>query len=140
VGTLWLMLRLKPLAWWVLPWGLLAGMIVTLLFLGQMAWKPLTDCGQRTSFPYSQYSPPGGCSTIEEGYPVRFLSTAPLLEQNPGIRPGKAEVDGAPVISKAGLAEDWLVWSVISCLVLYMASARRKTGEQAQAPDLVASG
>jgi hypothetical protein len=133
------MLRLKPLAWWVLPWGLLAGMIVTLLCLGQMTWKPLTGCGQRTSPSYSLYSPPGGCSTIDEGYPVRFLSTAPALEQNPGIRPGKAEVDGAPVVSKAGLAEDWFIWSLVSCVVLYMVSARKKAGEQAQAPGLAAS-
>jgi hypothetical protein len=134
------MLRLKPLAW-VIPWGLLAGMIVTLLFLGQMAWKPLTDCGVKSAFPYSSYTPPGGCSTIIEGYPVRYLSSAPLLEQapEPGASSRAATVSGAPIINKGGLAEDWLIWSMVSCLVLYIVSARKKAGEQAQTPDLATS-
>lgn len=141
------MLRLRPLAWWVVPWGLLAGIILTLLCLGSMTWKPLTDCGQRASPPYSPYSPPGGCFTIDEGYPVRFLSSEPLLEQNPGASSSKAVVNGVPVINKGGLAEDWLIWSIFSCLALYIVSARRlyivsarKTaGEQEQAPDPAAS-
>jgi hypothetical protein len=141
------MLRLKPLAWWVIPWGLLAGIILTLLCLGSMTWKPLTDCGQRASPPYSPYSLPGGCTTIDEGYPVRFLSSEPLLEQNPGASSREAEVSGSPVIDKRGLAEDWLIWSMVSCLALYIVSARRlyilsarKTeGQQEQDPYPAAS-
>ena len=120
---------------------------MTLLFLGSMTWEPLTDCGQRVSPPYSPYSPPGGCVTIDEGYPVRFLSSEPLLEQNPGTSSREAEVSGTPVINKGGLAEDWLIWSIVSCLALYIVSARRlyivsarKTeGEQDQAPYPAAS-
>jgi hypothetical protein len=128
------MLRLRPLAWWVIPWGLVAGMILTLLCLGSMNWKPLADCGQRTSPPYTLYSPPGGCFTIDEGYPVRFLSSEPGLEQNPGASPREAGVSGVPVISKGGLAEDWLIWSIVSCLALYIVSALRTVREREQAP------
>lgn len=108
------MLKLKPLAWWIIPWSLLAGIILTLLCLGSMTWEPLTDCGQGASPPYNPYSPPGGCYTINEGYPVRFLSSEPLLEQNPGTSSreagiSEAGISSAPVINKAGLAEDWLV-------------------------------
>ena len=141
------MLRFRPLAWWVLPWGMLAGIILTLLCLGAGTWEPLTDCGQRVSPPYSGYSPPGGCSTIAEGYPVRFLSSEPLLEQNPGTSSREAGISGVPVINKGGLAEDWLIWSLVSCLALYVVSARRlyvfsarKTeGELEQATDPAAS-
>jgi hypothetical protein len=141
------MLSLKPLPWWVIPWSLLAGIILTLLCLGVMTWKPLTDCGQRTSPPYSPYSPPGGCVTIEEGYPVRFLSSEPLLEQNPGTSSRVAEVSGVPVINKGGLAEDWLLWSIVSGLALYIVwarrlyivSARKIQGEREQDPAPVAS-
>lgn len=77
------MRTLKPLAWMV-PWGLLAGLLLTLVFLGQMGFKDLSDCGQAATAPYRLYSLPGGCTTIEEGYPVRFLSSSPVLEQNPG--------------------------------------------------------
>jgi hypothetical protein len=119
------MLKVKPLAWRVIPWGLLAGMILTLLCLGSMTWKPLTDCGQRVSPPYSLYSPPGGCATIHEGYPVRFLSSEPLLEQNPAGSSREVEISGVPVINKGGLAEDWLIWSLVSCMALYIVSARR---------------
>jgi amino acid transporter len=141
------MLRFRPLAWWVIPWGMLAGIILTLLCLGAGTWEPLTDCGQRVSPPYSGYSPPGGCSTIAEGYPVRFLSSEPLLEQNPGTSSREAGISGVPVINKGGLAEDWLIWSIVGCLALYVVSARRlyvfsarKTeGELEQATDPAAS-
>jgi hypothetical protein len=119
------MLKLKPLAWWVIPWGLVAGIILTLLCLGAGTWEPLTDCAQRVSPPHNPYSPPGGCFTLAEGYPVRFLSSAPLLEQNPGTGSPGAGISGAPVINKVGLAEDWLIWSIVSCSALYMVSARR---------------
>jgi hypothetical protein len=95
------MLMLKPLAWWVIPWSLLAGIILTLLCLGSMTWEPLTDCGQRISPPPTLYSPPGGCFTIDEGYPVRFLSSSPLLEQNPGTSSSNAEVSGARSSTRA---------------------------------------
>ena len=123
------------MAWWMIPWGLLAGIILTLLCLGSMNWKPLADCGQQTSPPYSLYSPPGGCFTIDEGYPVRFLSSEPSIEQNPGASSRDAGVSGVPVISKGGLAEDWLIWSMVSCLALYIASAALRAGRQrGQAP------
>ena len=85
----------------------------------------MTDCAQRASPPYNPYSPPGGCSTIAEGYPVRFLSSAAQLEQNPGTSSSGAGISGAPVINKAGLAEDWLIWSIASCSGLYVVSSRR---------------
>jgi len=120
------MLKLKPMAWWVIPWGLVAGIILTLLCLGAGTWEPLTDCGQRASPPYNPYSPLGGCYTINEGYPLRFLSSEPLLEQNPGTADSsEAGVSSAPVINKVGLAEDWLIWSVVSCLALYIVASRR---------------
>ena len=141
------MLRLKPLTWWVIPWGLVAGMSLTLLSLGAGTWEPLTDCGQRVSPPYNLYSPPGGCSTIDEGYPVRFLYSEPLLEQNPGTSSREDAVSGVPVINKRGLAEDWLIWSIVSCTALYIVSARRlyivsarkAEGQQEQAPSPAAS-
>src|SRR5579862_3618562 len=110
------MVRLKPLAWWVFPWGLLAGGLLTLMFLGQMSWKPLSGCGQLSSSPYRPYPLRGGCATIAEGYPVRFLSSVPGVEANPGTSARGAYVSSAPVIDKGGLAEDWLLWSAISCL------------------------
>lgn len=119
------MLELKQFARWALPWSLLAGMILTLLFLGSEAWQPLHDCAQRTSPPYNLYAPPGGCSTIDAGYPVRFLSSHPLLEQipPPGSREAQVSVSSDPVIDKGGLVEDWLIWSLVSSLVLYYFSA-----------------
>jgi hypothetical protein len=119
------MLRLKPLAWWVLPWGMLAGGLLTLVFLGQMSWKPLPDCGQ-VPWPSAQpYSLRGGCATIDEGYPVRFLYSVPGVEAKPGTSAREAYVSSAPIINKGGLAEDWLIWSAVSCLALYIVSPAR---------------
>ena len=122
------MLRLKPLAWWVLPWGLLAGLLLTLAFLGQMNWKPLSDCGQRPWPSARPYSLRGGCATIDQGYPVRFLSSVPDVEADPGASVSDANVSSSPVINKGGLAEDWLIWSVVSCLALYIVSPAKRAG------------
>jgi hypothetical protein len=58
---------------------------------------------------------------------VRFLSSAPTLEQNPGTSSREADVNSVPVINKDGLAEDWLIWSTVSCLALYIVSGRRRS-------------
>jgi hypothetical protein len=116
---------LKPLTW-VVPWSLLVGLVVTLVFLGHMNWKPLADCGQRNTPPYRLYSLPGGCHTIEEGYPVRFLSSYPTLQGNPGGVWRTASLASNPYINKGGLIEDWLVWSVVSFTVLYAFGVRRQ--------------
>jgi hypothetical protein len=70
------------------------------------------------------------CDTIEEGYPVRFLSSYPYLEQDHGRTSNLAGVDigGVPVINKGGLAEDWLIWSLVSCLALYIVSPTKRAG------------
>jgi len=129
------MLRLKPLAWWVLPWGMLAGALLTLGFLGQMSWKSLPHCGQMPWPSARPYSLRAGCATIDEGYPVQFLSSAPSVEAKPGTSLRDAYVSSAPIINKHGLAEDWLVWSAISCLALYIVSPARTGSRRYRAAD-----
>ena len=121
-------LGLKPLAWWVLPWGLLVGGLLTLVFLGQMSGKPLSGCGQTSSSPYRRYSLRGGCATIDEGSPVRFLSSAPGVAANPGTSSRNTDVSGASFLNKGGLAEDWLIWSLVSCVGLYVVPPTTRTG------------
>ena len=66
------MFRLKPLAWWVVPWGLLAGLLLTLAFLGQMDFRNLPGCRQPVYGPRLPHSL-AMCDTIEEGYPAIAL-------------------------------------------------------------------
>jgi hypothetical protein len=107
---------------------MLAGGLLTLGFLGQMSWKSLSGCGQ-VPWPSAQpYSLHGGCATIDEGYPVRFLSSVPGVEAKPGSSARDAYVSSAPIINKGGLAEDWLIWSVVSCTALYIVSPARTGG------------
>jgi len=129
------MLKPKPLAWWVLPWGMLAGGLLTLVFLGQMSWKPLPDCGQIPWPSARPYALRGGCATINEGYPVRFLDSVPGVEAKPGTSARDAYVSSAPVISKGGLAGDWLIWSAVSCLALYIVSPTRTGSRRYRAFD-----
>lgn len=137
-------MNVKPLMQWMVPWGLVAGITLTLLSLGAMNWQQLKGCGERTSPPYGAYSPPGGCATLVEGYPVRFLSTQPVLEEDPGTGSRRAGVGGVPVINKVGLAEGWLIWSVVSCSAIYVVTRRRRTfsvrhREREQDPSAAAS-
>jgi hypothetical protein len=130
------MFRLKPMAWWVLPWGLLAGLLISILFVrASTNWKslPSSDCGQAGSFPISFYAPRGGCVTLEEGYPVKFLSTAPLIEADPGAPARDATVGAEPNLALSRLAADWLIWSLVSCLIFYYLSSPR--GARRHLPD-----
>jgi hypothetical protein len=111
------MSAIKPLSW-VVPCSLLVGLLLTLVLLGTMDWKQIPDCGQRSAAPYTPYSLPGGCSTITEGYPVRFLSTSPVLEENPGGSWRTADLASSPIIDKHALVEDWFIWSLAAFAVL----------------------
>lgn len=81
---------------WLLPCGLLAGVIVTLACLGSMDWVAIPGCRPTAS---------GACSALAEGYPLRWL-TAKQSE---------------PVISKGALLRDCAQWALASTSVLYLA-------------------
>jgi hypothetical protein len=86
---------------WILPWGLVAGIVVTLLYLGNMDWAPLSGCAAAGT-PVSGL--PAHCFGLQEGYPLRFL----IGNQ------------GVPQILKASLLRDWAQWSLLCCSVLYL--------------------
>ncbi len=50
---------------WLLPRALLAGALLTLAYLGSMGWITIAGCGPVA---------PGACSTLAEGYPLRWLT------------------------------------------------------------------
>jgi hypothetical protein len=101
---------------WILPWGLVAGIVVTLLFLSDMTWAPLSGCAAAGT-PVS--SLPAHCFGLQEGYPLRFL----IGNQ------------GDPQILKASLLRDWAQWSLLCCSVLYLGwrLVRRVTPARSQA-------
>jgi hypothetical protein len=81
---------------WLLPCGLLAGVVVTLACLGSMDWVAIPGCRPTAS---------DACSALAEGYPLRWL-TAKQSE---------------PVISKGALLKDCAQWALASTSVLYLA-------------------
>ena len=91
----WAQLVRRPPVW-LLPCGLLAGVIVTLACLGSMDWVAIPGCRPTAS---------GACSALAEGYPLRWL-TAKQSE---------------PVISKGALLRDCAQWALASTSVLYLA-------------------
>jgi hypothetical protein len=86
---------------WILPWGLVTGIVVTLLYLGSMNWAPLSGCAAAGT-PVS--SLPAHCFGLQEGYPLRFL----IGDQ------------GDPQIIKTSLLRDWAQWSLLCSSVLYL--------------------
>jgi hypothetical protein len=91
----WAQLVRRPPAW-LLPWGLLAGALVTLACLGSMDWVVIAGCRPAAS---------DACSALAEGYPLRWLTA----HQN------------EPVISKGALLKDCVQWALASMSVLYVA-------------------
>lgn len=85
---------------WMLPWGLLAGLVITLLSLAQMRWAQLPGCGPARA-PLAHL--PGRCIGLAEGSPLRFLFT----------------YQGVPKIDKLALITDWAQWSLIGTSALY---------------------
>ena len=90
----WLQFVRRPPAW-LLPWGLLAGVLVTLACLGSMDWATIAGCRPAGSY---------ACTTLAEGYPLRWLTT----------------VHNAPLISKSALLKDCVQWALASTTVLYL--------------------
>jgi hypothetical protein len=90
----WAQLVRRPPAW-LLPWGLLAGALVTLACLGSMDWVVVAGCRPTAS---------DACSALAEGYPLRWLTA----HQN------------EPVISKGALLKDCAQWALASMSVLYL--------------------
>ncbi len=109
-GTHFRAATVAPLAgklrWWMLPWGLLAGLVITLLLLGQMGWAAIPGCGPAGA---SLAHLPGRCIGLAQGYPLRFLSG----------------YQGVPEIGKLALIKDWAQWSLVSGSVLYAVQVLR---------------
>jgi hypothetical protein len=85
---------------WILPWSLLAGLVITLLFLAQMDWAAIPGCGPAGAA-FARL--PGRCIGLAQGYPLRFLSADQAV----------------PEIDKLALFKDWAQWSLVSGSVLY---------------------
>jgi len=91
----WAQLVRRP-PWWLLPWGLLAGVLVTLACLGNMDWVAIAGCRPAAS---------DACTALVEGYPLRWLTA----DQN------------VPLIAKGALLKDCVQWALLSMSVLYLA-------------------
>jgi hypothetical protein len=86
---------------WIPLSALVTGLVATLLSLGSMDWAAIPGCGPAGA---TIAHLPGRCIGLAEGYPVRFLTA----------------YQGTPLIDKAGLADDWAHWSIVSFAVFYL--------------------
>jgi hypothetical protein len=94
----WAQLVRRPPVW-LLPCGLLAGVVVTLACLGSMDWVAIPGCRPTAS---------DACSALAEGYPLRWLTAR----------------QSEPVISKGALLKDCAQWALAITSVLYLAWLR----------------
>jgi hypothetical protein len=86
---------------WMPMLALVAGLGAALVSLGSQAWAAIPGCGPAGA---TLAQLPDRCIGLTEGYPVRFLTAD----------------QGAPLIGKVALLEDWAHWSVVSFAVLYI--------------------
>jgi hypothetical protein len=111
----------RPPLWLILT-GLLAGLVVTLLYLGSMSWTPIPGCGAAGA---SLQELPARCIGLARGYPLRFLTAD----------------QGMPVINKAALIKDWAQWSLVSSSAFYLLWLRRAPGRPpAPEPTQISAG
>ncbi|MBO0817429.1 MAG: hypothetical protein J2P30_20060 [Actinobacteria bacterium] len=93
--------RWRPPLWLPLS-ALLVGLVVTLLYLGNMGFQAVPGCGPAGA---TMAELPARCITLAEGYPVRFLTAYQSI----------------PEIGTTSLTVDWGQWSLVSFTVLYLA-------------------
>lgn len=93
-ATGWAQLVRRP-PMWLLSWGLLAGLLLTLAYLGSMDFTAIPGCRPAAS---------GACSALAEGYPLRWLTA----------------YRNDPVIFKGALLKDCAQWALTSMSVLYL--------------------
>ena len=91
----WAQLVRRPPAW-LLPWGLLAGVLLTLACLGSMDFITIAGCRPAAS---------DACVALAEGYPLRWLTA----------------YQNMPVIDKGALLRDCVQWALASTSVIYLA-------------------
>jgi hypothetical protein len=90
----------KPPLWMLLS-ALLAGLVVTLLFLGSMDVAAIPGCGPAGA---TVAQLPSECFGLARGYPLRFL----------------AAYQGTPEINDGALVTDWAQWSLVMFSTLYL--------------------
>jgi hypothetical protein len=93
-------MRARPPLWLILA-GLLAGLVVTLMYLGNMSFTPIPGYGPSGA---SRHLLPERCIGLARGYPLRFLTAD----------------QGTPMISSAALIKDWAQWSLVSFSAFYL--------------------
>jgi hypothetical protein len=98
----WARLARRPPSWLV-PCGLVLGMVVTLAYLGSMNVVAMPGCRPAAA---------AACSVLAEGYPLRWL-TAP---------------QSTPVIDKYALVRDCAQWALACSSILYLAWLRLRPG------------
>jgi hypothetical protein len=112
---------------WVLPaqWmpiaAAAAGVIITLLSLGNMSFQPVPGC-RAPGYLAPHSAPLDGCTTLAEGYPIHYLSAMPALTLNSGSKVTAANLDmfADPVISKSAVARDLPIWTLVSFAAFYL--------------------
>jgi hypothetical protein len=95
-----LSMRWTPPLWLPLS-ALLTGLAATLVYLASMNWAAIPGCGPAGA---TIAQLPSRCFGLAQGYPVRFLTA----------------YQGTPLIDKAGFAEDWAHWAIVSFAVFYV--------------------
>lgn len=129
---------------WVLPpsWmpvaALSAGVIITLLFLGNMDFQTVPGC-QAPGY-LAPHSPPlSQCMTLAEGYPIHYLSASPSLSLNSGtkVTAGNLALLADPVIGKSAAVEDLAIWTLVSFTGFYLLWLPSRRSESAAIRELV---
>jgi hypothetical protein len=88
-----------PRLWMVLT-ALLAGIVVTLLYLASMGGATVPGCGPAGVIAQL----PASCFGLARGFPLRFLTA----------------YQGTPLINTTALIEDWAQWSLVSFAAIYL--------------------
>ena len=106
---------------WILAAAAVGGALLTVLFLGNMTFKPVPGC-QRPGYLAPQAAALTSCGTLSRGFPVHYLSALPTLALDHGGRVTATNLSmfADAIIDKGAAAEDLAAWMLAVGTAMYI--------------------
>lgn len=107
--------------------SILLGIVITGLLTAQMSWRPQGDCATSPYREVTNTIQRIDCSTMEYGYPNKFLYTHPKVDVNALTdskeSPVQLGITSTIELSWTGMFMNILLWSSVSMVIFLLLSS-----------------
>lgn len=117
---------MKRKFWRLFPYSIIAGLVITLLLMGQMRWDNYQGCVQYNASYVNIRRV--SCASMEYGYPLKFAKAGTFIQVS-SLSPDKGSqkfVDESAIIRYRpwNFIADTAIWSAVSLALLMLIASR----------------